>query len=138
MNYTAIGQALQTLLQTISGMGSSVYNYEPFSIEKSPCITIRALGHKDKFADTAANIRNYQFMLTLCYRISEDNQIDCEAVLRDLTDSVLAVLENKANISLNGTCDYIMPSTAVWGYQEREVPVRVVEITVEVFKRVNR
>jgi hypothetical protein len=53
-----------------------------------------------------------------------------------MADLVITKLE--ANLSLQGTCDYSYPSRGLWRTAEREVPVKVVEIQVDAYKRVNR
>jgi hypothetical protein len=56
--------------------------------------------------------------------------------LQGIADAIISAIE--ANVTLNGACDFARPTASKWLYAERELPVRIVEITVEATKRVNR
>lgn len=133
MSYVAIGTEIKNVLLTITDF-NLVYGYEPKELLKYPSATVTASSHEDSFSSTSKNQRNYKFAIRLYYRT--DTAEDAEGILRDLTDQVIIILE--ANPSLNGSCDFARPISANWLYQEREVPVRVVEITLEALVRLPR
>lgn len=99
-----------------------------------PCATLTALEHDNEFHDLAANKRRYSFLIRVYFRT--DNAQDAETVLRSITDAIIRVIES--NVRLNNSCDYASPTKARWGFVEREVPVRYVEITLDALKRVLR
>lgn len=133
MTYVSIATQLKTLLQSITEL-STVYDYEAKELNRYPCATLTAGSHKNNFQDTAANRRQFVFTIRLYNRT--DSAADGERIMRVVADKVIQAVET--NITLNGSCDWAAPSEGVWGYQEREVPVRVCEITVIAVKRVVR
>lgn len=133
MGYVSITNALVTILQTVTEL-QIVYGYEPKLLNKFPSATVTALTHKNVFEDLAANKRTYQHKITLYYRT--DVAQDAESVLQKTADSVITAIE--ADVTLGGVVDYSEPSDGKWMYQQREVPVRLVEITVSSIQRVNR
>lgn len=133
MTYVSIAVQLKTLLQSITEL-STIYDYEAKELNQYPCATLTASSHKNDFQDTAANRRSFVFTVRLYNRT--DSASDGERIMRVVADKVMQTIE--ANVTLNGSCDWATPSEGVWGYQEREVPVRVCEITIVVLKRVVR
>jgi|WetSurSiteA1Bulk_404760.scaffolds.fasta_scaffold76058_3 hypothetical protein len=133
MSYSSIGSAIYSTLQGITDF-NQVYNYEPKELLKYPCGTVTATSHSDTFSSTASNQRIFRFTIRLYFRT--DTAQDAEGVLRDLADQVISTIE--ANTSLSGSCDFARPISGNWAYQEREVPVRVVEIVIECLKRLPR
>lgn len=133
MGYVAIKSKLIELLGAVAGI-ESLYDHNPNSLAPYPAATVTALGHTDRFHDTAANVRAFQFLVRLFYRTDEDQ--DAEAILTDLTDKVIQQLE--ANVTTPGVWDIARPTTAVFRSGEGEVPVLVSEITVTIEQRVNR
>ena len=133
MNYVTIAAQLVTLLGEVSEL-NRVVNHEPKELGEYPCATVAAAAHVNAFQTTGGNDRRYAFTVRLYYRT--DVAQDAETVLRDVTDKVIAKLE--ANVTVANVWDIARPTEARWFYQEREVPVRVVELTVEFKKYVNR
>lgn len=133
MTYVSIAAGIMARLQTVSEL-EQVYNHEPKELAKFPCATVTAFSHADIFADTAANTRQFTFMVRLYFRT--DVAQDAETVLRSVADKVIEKIES--DVTLNGSCDFARPSEGRWLFQQREVPVRVVEITVEALRRLNR
>lgn len=133
MTYVSIAAGIVAKLGTVTEL-EQVYNHEPKELAKFPCATVTAFSHTDVFADTAANTRQFTFMIRLYFRT--DTAQDAETVLRNVADKVIAKIES--DVTLNGSCDFARPSEGRWLFQQREVPVRVVEITIEALKRLNR
>jgi hypothetical protein len=133
MSYTNIRAGIVSLLQTIPEI-QEVYNYEAKELAKYPSATVTNLSHKNLFADTARNRRQYSFMIRLYFRT--DQPQDAETVLSSIADAVITKIES--DITLNSTCDFAEPLEGKWLYQEREIPVRVVEIAVTAVKQVFR
>ena len=133
MSYVTIAAQLKILLQTITEL-NQIYDYEPKELLKYPCATITSSGHRNEFNDLAANRRVFTFIIRIYNRT--DSASDAETIMRTVADRVISVVEG--NITLNGSCDWASPTEGKWGFAEREVPVRICEITVEAVKRVNR
>lgn len=133
MTYVTIASAIQTLVDEITEL-QAVYDKEPAELLVFPCATVSSAAHEDVANDTAANVRRFTHIIRLYDK--QDSTNAAETTLRDIADKVIAKIEG--NVSLNSTCDYARPTRGVWVQAEREVPVKVVEITVDAFKRVNR
>lgn len=133
MSYVAIDTQLRTILGTVSGL-NAIYDHEKKELAKYPAACVTPAEHNNKPGDTAGNKRSYLFLIRLYIRVDEMD--DYEATMRALVDDVITKIE--ANPTLNGACEYTQATNGKWLYQERELPVRVVEITVEANKRVNR
>jgi hypothetical protein len=137
MSYVSIAEQLVQILNDIESI-EVVYDHEPKELGKYPAACVTALGHKNSFNDTVANKREFSFMIRLYHYIDsgEDGAIDSEQILRQVTDDVISAIES--NITLNNSCDWADPSEGKFLYQERELPMRLVEITVTAKKRVLR
>ncbi len=133
MSYTSIRAGIVSMLQTVSGI-QQVYNYEAKELAKYPAATVTNLSHKNLFADTARNRRQYSFMIRLYFRT--DVAQDAETILSTITDAVIVKIESDP--TLGGVCDFAEPSEGKWLFQEREVPLRLVEIVVTAMKQVLR
>lgn len=126
MTYVDVGAAIETVLGTISEL-NIVYEYEAKQLKKYPAATVSASSHTDVFNDTASNLRTFVFTIRLYYRTDTDE--DAESILRELTDRVIVAIET--DTTLASTADFTLPTEGRWLFIEREVPVRVVELTVQ-------
>lgn len=141
MSYTTIAAALTTLLRGVAAL-KVVYDYEPKEIASEdllggyPAATVSALSHANSFHDLAANQRIYSFMVRLYYPTPDGRDADAESTLRSVMDTIITTLE--ADVTLNGSCEWAKPTDASWSFQMREIPLRVVELTIECHKRVLR
>jgi len=132
MSYHDIGEGIYNLLDEVTEL-AHIYNYEPNELRDFPCATITALQHTNTFADTASNNREFQFMVRLYFR---RDQSDYEDIMRKLVDLIIVAIE--ADPTLDGNCNYAIPTEARWLYQEKEVPVRICEMTITANVRLNR
>lgn len=73
-------------------------------------------------------------MIRLYFRT--DVAQDAETILSTITDAVIVKIESDPTIG--GVCDFAEPSEGKWLFQEREVPLRLVEIVVTAMKQVLR
>ena len=133
MGYVTIANKLTELVDQIEGI-EAVYDHNPNELEVYPSATITAVGHRNGFQDTAANTRTFTFLIRLFYRLDADQ--DAETILRDLTDKVIEKLE--ANVVVQDVWDIAQPTEGVFRSGEREVPVLVSEITVNIKQRALR
>ena len=141
MSYVTLAAAIQSLLQTIPAI-KVVYDYEPKELASEdlsggyPAATVSALSHANAFNDIPANRRQYSFMVRLYYSTADGRDSDAETTLRSVVDGVITTLEH--DVTLGGACDWARPTEGNWSYQEREIPLRVVEVTIECMKRALR
>lgn len=133
MSYVSIATAIYNLLLEIPEL-QAVYLKEPAELLRFPCATVSSAEHENVAQDTAANRRRFSHVIRLYHKQDSANTV--EPIMRDIADKVIAKLE--ANVSLQNSCDYSTPTRGVWARPEREVPVLLVEITVDAYKRVNR
>lgn len=133
MGYVSITSAIVSVLNGVSGI-EVVYNHEPKELKQYPAATVTALSHANVFEDLAANKRVYQHKIILYYRT--DVAADAESILQALADAVITAIEH--DTTLGSTVDIANPSTGKWAYQQRELPVRLVEITISSMQRVVR
>src|SRR4051812_45171191 len=108
MGYTTIATKLVSLLGEISGL--TVYDHEPKALGSYPCATVQAAGHRNRFNDTAANLRQYSFAIRLFY--DDRTPQDAETILRSFVDQVVTKLES--NVVVPGVWDLAQPTEAVW------------------------
>lgn len=133
MGYVSITAAIVSVLNSVSDI-QVVYNHEPKELEKYPSATVTALSHANVFEDLAANKRVYRHKIVLYFRT--DIAQDAESILQALADEVITALEH--DTTLGGVTDITNPSGGKWAYQQRELPVRLIEITVSSMQRVVR
>lgn len=133
MSYVAITAKIKQLLTEITDI-TVLYDYVPDVLESYPAVTIQAQGHKNRFNDTASNIRSYQYLIRV-YAMLTDNA-NAEASVQSISDQVIARLE--ANVVVTNVWDKALPTEAVYRTGAREIPVLAAEITAVFEKRVNR
>ena len=133
MGYVAITAKIMELLGEISGI-EKLYAYNPNELEVYPAVTVTAIGHKNRHNDTASNIRSYQYLIRVFYRLDQDD--DAEGIVQDLTDQITEKLE--ANVTSNPEWHLAKPTEAVFRTGDRELPILVSEITAIFETRVNR
>jgi hypothetical protein len=135
MSYTTIRARIIELLEEISEI-AVVTDHDPDKLAKYPAVTVEAGSHQDTFFDTAANQRNFSFLIRCYYPISSGRDQSAENRLSVVVDRIIEVLE--AHVDEPGVWDIGRPTRAVWGKDEREVPIRFVEITFTAESRVVR
>jgi hypothetical protein len=126
MSYVVIGNKIEELLGEIAELNGRVYSHEPDELAKYPCATVKMNGHENQFGDTGRNIRSYSFLIRLYYR--SQNNATAESVLRDITDKVIVKLES--NVSIANVWEIARPTNARTFTIDRELPVQVVEISM--------
>jgi hypothetical protein len=127
MNYTTIGNVLESILNTVPNI-EVVYNYEPDELKVFPALTIQAAGHLGEFRSTNSNMRIFHFVLRLYLPAMNSRDEQVEADVRSLMDGVVAAIDS--NPTLNNTCSFAEPSNARIQPADREVPVTVAEIDI--------
>ncbi len=133
--YLPVKNQIVAILQGVSSL-KVVYGKEAKQLGQFPAACVSAMGHENAFHDLAANDKTYHHYVRIYFRTDEANDADYEDVLESVADSVIAALEG--NLTLNNTCDWAMPTSGNWGFGEKEVPVRYLELVVTSRARVVR
>jgi hypothetical protein len=133
MSYVTLNAKIAELIRAVSDV-AVVYEYDKKELANFPSVTVSPISHQNQMYDTAANKRNFTFIVRIYNR--NDDTGASEATLLKLLDDITDALESKP--TLEGACDIARATQAKWAYQDREVPVRVIELTIEASKRVLR
>lgn len=108
-NPAAIRSAIKTLLQTVTSV-ANVYDWNNPQVAGYPAIIFDISNDENSFLDSSHNLRVLTFDIYAIVEIPVDGIQDAKDKLDVITKDILAVLENKANLSLSGTVDWIEPS----------------------------
>lgn len=133
--YKPIKDAIVSKLQTVESL-DVVYAKEEKILGSFPAATVSAKSHEGQFEDTVSNLKTYEHFIRLYFRTDENNDADYEDVLETVADSVIYALEH--DITLGGVVDWAMPTSGIWKFGQKEVPVRYLEITFTSKARVVR
>ena len=127
--YKPIKDAIVSILGTVSSL-KVVYGKEEKAIKKFPAACVSAKEDIEDFnsvGEGGSNEARYQHYIRLYFRTDEANDPDYEDILETCADDVKQAL--RSNITLNGTCEYAYPASGAWLDGQKEVPVRVYQIT---------
>ena len=136
--YKPIKDQIVAILQGVSSL-KQVYGKEEKAPADFPAACISAKEHTSSFSSVGTggvNKREYHHFVKIYFRTDEKNDADYEDILESTADDVIAALE--ANITLNDTCEYAVPTTGAWRFGTKQVPVRFLELTVTATVRVKR
>lgn len=135
MTYATTRTTIIDLLGTIPEI-ASVVDYDPDTLDQWPAVTVEAASHQNEFYDTATNRRVISFIIRCYYPLTNGRDQKAEARLCVVVDKILAMLET--NVKIEGVWELGRPTRAVWGKDEREMPVRFCDITFTAESRVVR
>jgi hypothetical protein len=130
--YKTVKDAIVTTLQGVTSL-KIVYGKEEKAIKKFPAACVSAKEHNNIYNDLAGNSRSVVHYIRLYFRTDETNDPDYEDILESVADEVINALEH--DVTLGGACEFTKPTNGVWGNADKEVPVRMLEITLESRKR---
>ena len=134
MSYTSISTQLASIIDEITAV-QAVYEYAPKNPGPFPYVTVEESGNTDIFLSTAANEREYEFMIRVYYPL--DDSSACSRIMKSVVDSIISELEG--NNTLDGVVSWSLPVTAKWLYTvNAPKPMRVCEITLRAKEVVNR
>ena len=137
MSYFSIASSLKTILETVrDGVGgrlSAVYDTEVPEGASYPYATLTTGEATEEALDTSTNTTLYRFTIR-AVNVAKD-KATAEATMRKLADDILAELRKRANQTLGGTVDNILPFSLSWGWENgNTVPNRYFEIRLEILK----
>lgn len=107
-NPASIRAALKTLLQTASGV-AAVYDFMNPNIEGYPAVIFDLDNEDASMLDDANNLRVITFKIWIVVEIPVNGQQAAKDSLDAQTQAVINILELKANDTLSGTVDWIIP-----------------------------
>lgn len=104
----AARSALKTLLQGATEI-ANVYDYSNPNVAGYPAIIFDVSNEESEMLDDANNLRTIQFTIWILQEITVKGEQAAKDVLDAAVKSVVNILEAKANETLSGTVDWIMP-----------------------------
>ena len=104
----AVRTALNALIDTATSV-KSVYSYPNPKIEGYPSAIFELDNEDGTMLDDANNQRILTFKIWLACEVSVNGLENASVLLDGVTKEVVNLLENKANQSLSGACDWMMP-----------------------------
>lgn len=130
MGFKTIKDQIVAILQTVSEL-EVVYGKEEKAIAKFPAACVSAKEHSSRFYTVGSggrNERQYQHYVRIYFRTDESNDADYEDVLESVADKVVQAFES--NTTLNGSCNWSIPTSGIWRFGEKETPVRIFELVI--------
>ena len=139
IGYKLIKDTLVTILGDVASL-KSVYGKEEKNVLDGglPAACVSAKEHSSQFNSVGSggtNERVYQHYIRIYFRTDEKNDADYEDVLESVADDVVAILEK--NVNLNGICEYALPTSGVWTFDEH-IPARVFELVMSTHVHIKR
>jgi hypothetical protein len=129
LGYKSVKDQLVSILQGISSL-KIVYGKEPKTITQFPAACVSAESDTEDFNSMGASGTNeveIRHHIRVYFRTDEANDPDYEDILESTVDDIKQAL--RANITLNGVCEYATPAGGTWRNVEKEVPVRMYDMT---------
>jgi hypothetical protein len=77
--------------------------------EKLPAFAVYYSGHENEILTSATNKRTYYFTIDVIY--DKESISSTQTVTSDLVSQVIDSLEDSDDHTLNGNCDYTLPTT---------------------------
>ena len=136
--YLPIKSAIVTILEGVTSL-KKVYSKEEKAPADFPAACVSAKDHTATFCSVGiggTNERKYNHLVRIYFRTDEENDSDYEDILESVADDVIFALES--NIDLNGSCEYAIPTSGVWRFGAKQVPVRFLELTVTASVHIKR
>lgn len=130
--YSNIGTQIVAIIKQNVTNVNNVYDYIERNPAGYPAICVEAYDGKGEFADTGRNRRSYIFRIIVQQERTTAGAAGSERIMRNLVDQLLSVFDNRANLTLNNSCDFATPIPSKWGYiQAPDIDVRSAEIIIE-------
>ncbi len=130
MGYKTIKDQIVAILQTVTEL-EVVYGKDEKALKLFPSACVSAKEHTSRFYTVGSggrNERQYQHYVRLYFRTDEVNDPDYEDILESVADKVVQAFES--NITLNGVCNWAIPTSGIWRFGEKESPVRIFELVI--------
>ena len=127
--YKPIKDAIVSILGGVTGL-KIVYGKEEKAIKQFPAACVSAQGDDEAFdsiGSSGTNEVNIRHIIRVYFRLDEQLDKDYEDILETVVDDIKQAL--RSNVTLNGTCEYSVPSFGQWRTGMKETPVRVYELT---------
>lgn len=106
---SAIRAQIKTLLLTVTEL-SAVYDYRSNLISGYPAVIFDMTNEEGTMLDDSNNMRVITFTLWVICELPVKGEALAKTILDNASKAVLNVLEAKANDTLSGTVDWIMPA----------------------------
>jgi hypothetical protein len=106
---SAIRAQIKTLLQTVTEV-AYVYDYRNSAIDGYPAIIFDMTNEEGTMLDDTNNVRVLTFTIWLICELPVKGENLAKTILDNASKAVINVLEAKANDTLGGTVDWVMPT----------------------------
>lgn len=100
---------LKTLLQTVTEI-SNVYDYFSADVVGYPAILFDIVNSESEMLTDTENLRTITFDIYILSEIKVEGIANAKRVLDVATKQVVTALEDKDNMSLSGSVDWLMPT----------------------------
>jgi hypothetical protein len=108
-NLQTIRGNLKTLLTAVTGI-ANVYDTFETNIAGYPAIIFDISNNESEMLTDSENIRKITFTLYVLAEITIAGRDTAKGLLDTVTQNVITALEDKDNMSLSGSVDWIMPT----------------------------
>ena len=108
-NPTAIRAQLKTLLLTVAGVGTNVYDYMNPTPAGYPCIIFDITNEANILLDDSTNQHTITFSIYILAQISVAGEQTAKNLLDAVQQSAITILEKKSNDTLGSTVEWVYP-----------------------------
>jgi hypothetical protein len=117
----------------------AVYDYEAKAYDEYPCVVIVPVKYKDEYKSLGEIKRLYEFRIRILNYTDklEDSLKDIQVALRKAVDDVIALLNTRENITLDGKVDFSQLTEGEFSFIEREGAYYVCQMSYFAFKSLN-
>lgn len=106
---SAVRAQIKTLLQTVTEV-AYVYDYRNTAIDGYPAVIFDMTNEEGTMLDDTNNVRTLTFTLWVICELPVKGENLAKTILDNASKAVINVLEAKANDTLGGTVDWVMPA----------------------------
>jgi hypothetical protein len=130
--YSNIKTQVVSILRTNITDAKAIYSYVERNPSGYPAINVDWSDGNAQFADTTRNRRKRILRITCMQERINVGPSEAERIMENMADQIIAVFDNRTNLSLNNAVDFALPIPSKWGYiQAPDIDVRTVEILLE-------
>lgn len=108
-NLATIRANLKTLLESVTQI-AHVYDHFEMNIAGYPAIIFDISKNENSMLTDADNLRKITFTIYILTEINVAGRDTAKDLLDTATNNVVTALESLANMTLSGSCDWIMPA----------------------------
>jgi hypothetical protein len=108
-NLATIRGAIKTILESVSSL-AYVYDRRNPIIEGYPCAIFDITNNENDMLTNVENERKITYTIWLIQEVGIQGMTDANVLLDEITREAIENLESRANLTLGGLVDWIMPA----------------------------